>query len=348
MRKHVAAGSAASALAIASALALALGLGLGVSGCSVDSAPTAPRWESPSELTVIEGDPDWLSESVSWADSATGSGRFAFIAVRRFAGLGGPSHYLYSAPFHVLGCPHGDCLPQTRTLFANSGLSIFSVDWSPAGALLAFEGRTEGESETWIYTLQPEGTPRKWIAGFDPSFTRNGGLVVYVDHGREAISAFNPSSGGNFPEWSGLEGAAHPRVSPDGRLLAYSARDGRRGRRIWVHDRQDPTSFADPVSWPDHLPTSNQGGDGTDDDFPTWSPRGGLIAYRATVRENTLRDAIYLTDPRGEPENPVRILATEPGQRISALRWHPNGRTLLLVMDGDICAFPVPERYWSR
>ena len=313
-------------------------------GCSVDTAPTGPRWHDPSALTRIEGDAIWYTNSVSCMDRTTGAGRFAFIAVNRQVMPGGPSDFLFTASLPLAGCREDDpCFPETHRLLVEPGFSIFNVDWALDRDQGAFEGRWEGESASWIYTLAPGGDPRKWVSGVEPSFTPDAGLVVYVSVGRDAIRSLNPASGGGYTERDGFQNASHPRVSPDGRHIACSVRDGERGQRIVVFERGG-TGLADPVSHPDHLPGMNTG-DGTDDDLPAWSPGGQVIAYRATIRENTHRHAIYITQPFTEPENPVRILAVDPRQEITCLRWHPNGQLLLIVMDGDVYTYPVPERY---
>lgn len=326
--------------------ALGLALGLAVAGCG-SSGPTAPDQSNEPRFTLIEGDDHWDTNSVSWEDSATGLSRFAFISVARQASTDGPSHFLYSAQFH--GCNDENCFPgsENAPLFREARLSIFNLDWSRAGGLVAFEGKRQGEP-TYIYTMQgvAGATPRQWVAGFEPTFTPNAGLVVYVDPGREEIRSFNSSSGGGFTERGGLVNVSHPAVSPDGLYIAYSARDGERGQRIFVFQRNTDL-LADAVSFPDHLP-GNNAGDGTDDDFPTWSPRGVYVAYRTKIRENTLRDAVFITRPGAEPENPDRLVAIEPGRQMTYLRWSRNGQLLLLIIDGDVYVYPLKEPYRSQ
>jgi Tol biopolymer transport system component len=333
---------------VRSSFVLPLVLGaLAGAGCGSGDNPAAPDPIAESGFMLVEGDGDWDTNSVSWEDSASGLGRFAFISVARGASTNGPSHFLYSANF-TTRCNNEDCFPQAQQLFVEPGLTISDVSWSPRGALVAFQGNQAREA-TWIYTLPtlaPGGTPRRWVTGFEPVFTPDAGLVVYVESGRNGIRSLNPSSGGGFTERTGMEGAAHPAVSPDGDFIAYSALDGARGRRIFVHDRSDPTLLADIVSHPDRLP-GGQGGDGTDDDFPVWSPGGRYLAYRTKVRENTIRSAIFVTNPHQEPENPYRLVAIEAGREMTGLRWHRGGEYLLVVIDGDVYAYPMPEPYRS-
>jgi Tol biopolymer transport system component len=320
-------------------------LGLAVAGCGGDDNPTAPGEFGDIGFVLIEGDDAWDTNSVSWQDSASGLGRFSFIAVSRDAPTNAPSHYLFSANF-TTACNNEDCFPLAQEIFKEAGLSISEVSWSPRGTFVAFQGQRAREA-TWIYTMQPGGEPRRWLTGFEPAFTPDAGLIIYVENGRDALRSFNPSSGGGATLREALSGAAHPVVSPDGDFIAYSAIDGTRGRRIFVHDRRDPTLLADVVSHPDVLP-GGQGGDGTDDDYPAWSPGGRYIAYRTKIRENTIRNAIFITNAFGALNNPVRIVAIDPGREMTGLRWHRSGEYLLVIIDGDVYAYPMPEPYRSR
>jgi hypothetical protein len=325
---------------------LAAALALILAGCGIDS-PNRPEEEVEEGFILIEGHSEWSTNSVSWKDSATGTSRFAFISVSLEASTDGPSHFLYDAQFR-LGCDNDECFPQATRVFVQPRFDISNLDWSPVGPLVAFEGVED--QATWIYTLQPgpDAVPRKWVKGLEPSFFPHANLVVYVEEGRDAIRSFNPSSGGGFVERPELQGVGHPRVSLDGRYIAYSASDSQRGQQIIVHDRINPTFQADPVSDPDRLPTGGPGRDGINDDYPTWSPGGKYIAYRGRVRDGMFFDAIFVTNPHAMLENPVRIAAVSPGRSVTYLRWHRNGQLLLVIIDGDVYVLPVPERYQDR
>jgi hypothetical protein len=319
-----------------------------LAGCGTDS-PSRPDFEIEPGFSLIEGHPSWSTNSVSWQDLASGTSRFAFISVSLEAPDGAPSHFLYDAEFS-LRCASEECFPLADQVFVQAGLTMSSLDWSPRGALAVFEGKLDVGMPTgfWIYTHAPGGQPRRWAKGFEPSFSADAGLVFYVEEGRDAIRSFNPSSGGGFVERPDLQSAAHPRVSPDGRYIAYSAQDLARGRRILVHDRDNSTFLADPVSDPDRLPTGAPGRDGIEDDYPTWSPRGRYIAFRGRAGQSTIRDGIFLTEWAREPENPVGLVLISPGRKMTYLRWHSSGLYLLAIIDGNVYVFQVPERYWDR
>jgi hypothetical protein len=337
---------AVNSVAGCGALLVLFAIGFGGCGPGDDITGFTPVQED--GWVLIEGSSEWDTNSVSWLDEGAGLSKFAFISVALAASSTGPSHFLFSANFD-LGCNNPECLPQRTEIFVEAQFDIFELAWSPVGPLVAFEGRREGDRAFGIYTLQPGGEPRRWLSGFEPTFTHNGGLVVFVEEGRDAIRSFNPSSGGSGDERRGMSGAAHPAVARpdttylDGRI-AYSAVDRNGDRRIYVHNRSDPTLLADTVSHPDRLP-GGLAGDGSEDDYPTWSPGGRYLAYRSKIRGATIKDAIHVTRPEAEPENPIMIVAIEPGQQVTGLRWHSSGQYLLAIINGDVYAYPMPSPY---
>ena len=116
--------------------------------------------------------------------------------------------------------------------------------------------------------------------------------------------------------------------------------------RIFVWDSDQPGSFPDPVSDPDDAGVVSR--DGVDDQLPVWSPDGEFVAYAASVtRTPPFRDAIFVTAPAREPEFIVRIAWLPAGERVTDLAWHPNGRLLLIAVDGDARALVMPERFWA-
>jgi hypothetical protein len=336
--------TATASRAVAPAIALA-GL-VHLAGCGPPEHSTGPELGPEEGYIVMEGDPDWQTDSVSWIDNGTAANRFTFIAIALQAPPAGRSHFLYEAPFHQRGCIDTRCFPAADELFVLPGLAIGDLDRSPVSSMVTFDGRSQTDQDHWIYTFAPDGAPRRWLIGVEPTFTPDGAAVLFISDGRDELCGLRPAAGQDWIEASNLAGAAHPRVSPDGRFAAYSAIDvARESRRIWVHDLTDPDRFDDPVSLPDRLPGSGGLGDGTDDDYPAWSPGGRFLAYRGKLRENIHKDAIFVTEPAREPEQPIRIADVSPGRQMSHLRWHPNGTVMLLILDGDVYSLGVPERY---
>jgi Tol biopolymer transport system component len=323
----------------------ALPLVLAAIGCAPDtSTGPDPSDEGNENLSLLEGSRDRRTEAVTFRDDGSGLG-YAVVSVDINASTDGPSHFIYSVPF-TRECNNEECWPQVHEIFVRPRLAIFKLAWSPRGSFLAFEGKDQADLSAWIYTLQvgAGNEPRKWVTGTDPAFTADAGLVVYVENGRDAIRSFNPSGGGGGDERRGLTGAAHPQVSPNGRYIAYSAIDGARGRRIFVHDRDHPTFLADTVSDPDQLPMGVVR-DGTDDDLPAWSPHGRFIAYRSKTRAGTIRDAVFVTNPGGEPENVINLFRLDPGRQLTSMTWHRGGEHLVVAIDGDVFVYSMPEAY---
>ncbi len=334
--KHRARGRALALLGTAASFAVA--------GCTAPTKSPDPDLGPEPGFVITEGDNDFETNSVSWLETTAGPTRFAFITVALRAPTDVASHYLYTGGV-TTGCQDLRCFPPVSMIFAQARLAIFNLDWSPRGGQVAFDGRLAGENANWVYVFSPGTEPRAWVTGYEPAWAPDGGAVVHVETGRDALRMLNPVAGDSRVERDGLAGAAHPRFSPDGTQIAYSAVDGARGRRIFVLPRNAPDRIADVVSMPDELPGGLSNADGTDDDFPTWSPSGRYLAYRSRLRDTGLRDAIFITEPASEPENVVRILAAVPGSQMTGLRWHPQGEWMLLILDGNVYTCTIPERY---
>ena len=317
------------------------------SGCGLPEHTAGPELGPEAGFVVMEGDPDWHTDSVSWIDNAGGSNRFEFISIALRANPDGASHFLYEAPFHQQGCTDARCFPVADELLVVPGLAIGDLDRSPVSSTVTFDGRAQTDQDHWIYTFTPGGDNRRWLVGVEPTFSPDGTGIYFVSDGRDELMGLRPASGQTWVEEAELAGIAHPRVSPNGLFVAYSGIDVDRdnSRRIWVHVLDAPERFDDAVSLPDRLPGNAGLGDGTDDDYPAWSPGGHYLAYRGKLRENLLKDAIFITEPGDEPEQPLRIADVSPGTQMSYLRWHPNGTLMLVILDGDVYSLAVPERY---
>jgi Tol biopolymer transport system component len=315
-----------------------------LAGCSAPTKTPDPDLGPEPGFIITEGDNDFLTDSVSWLQAPEGPDRFAFITIALRVPIDAVSHHLLTGAVTV-GCLDYRCFPPTTPVFGQPRFTIANLDWSPVGNEVAYDGHAFGETENWIHVLTPGGEPRAWVTGYEPTFSPDGGNLVYVEIGRDAIRTLGLGGSGDQVERDGLTGVRHPRISPDGQRIAYAAMDGDRGQRIFVVPRGEPDRIPDAVSMPDRLPGGLSNADGTDDDYPAWSPSGRYVAYRSRLRDGTLRDAIFVTEPDTEPENVVKIVVAVPGTQMSCLRWHPRGDVMLLILDGNVYTYTMPERY---
>jgi serine/threonine-protein kinase len=101
----------------------------------------------------------------------------------------------------------------------------------------------------------------------------------------------------------------HPSLSPDGRRLAVSIDEADGGTNLWIHDRDRRT-------W-------SQLTLGKNDDFPSWSPRGDLLAFSSN--RSGLTNLFVMPGEGGPP----RQVAFSDVQTQVATGWSPDGRKIL-------------------
>jgi hypothetical protein len=324
-----------------------------VIGCEDATPPTGPTTGlNEGDIVLLEGSTIWTTNSVSWVNrnlqGVTPENEFGFIAISQEAATGGPSHFFFTAPVN-LSCDDAECFPGRGLGWSDANLLIEHLDWSPAGALLTFQGRRRSGSPTGnrIFLMTPSGTNlRDPVGGAMPSFSSDGTRVIHVDSGKTSVRWFNSSGSGGGELIGGLRNVEHPRSSPGDSLLVFSAADlADRGQRIFVWDTRLPGTFPQPVSDPDE-----QTRDGIADNHPTWSPNATYVAYRSTViNGNELKPAIFITrvGERTGAGAITRVFSFQPGQQLSYLRWHPSGRLMLFVLDNNVYMAVLPERFWD-
>ncbi|MBK9168997.1 MAG: PD40 domain-containing protein [Bryobacterales bacterium] len=105
----------------------------------------------------------------------------------------------------------------------------------------------------------------------------------------------------------------HPEISPDGRFIAVSARDGEvNDRDVWIHE---VATGAKRVIAPAK----------GNDNFPIWSPTGKQIIFNSS---RTGRYELYRKDL--EPDRPEVLLRAMPGAQYPR-SWSPDGQWLLFT-----------------
>jgi len=107
-----------------------------------------------------------------------------------------------------------------------------------------------------------------------------------------------------------------PEISPDGRSIAVSARDGEvNDRDIWIHDIHSGAK---------RVAVSAKG----NDNFPLWSPAGKQIIFTSS------RSGEYdLYRKNLDPDQPEALLYKAPDAQFPR-SWSPTGRWLLFAQAG--------------
>jgi Tol biopolymer transport system component len=167
--------------------------------------------------------------------------------------------------------------------------------WSPVSGdeRILFVGRTDGDWE--LYTMWDDGTD----------------LVRLTDNDSEEIQ---------------------PRVSPDGRTVAFASDLGEDERdddyEIWLTDARAPSEWV--------RLTDNQ----TDDWHPAWSPDGSKLAFASKQDQDGSWD-IYVMNANGTGE--MRL--TTDSAEDSYPAWSPDGKRIAFYSertgDGDIYVMDV-------
>ncbi|MGD8697821.1 MAG: S9 family peptidase, partial [Gemmatimonadales bacterium] len=116
--------------------------------------------------------------------------------------------------------------------------------------------------------------------------------------------------GPSFKEVLSLKSVGAPRISPDGRMIAYAVRtteweDNRYDREIWLYrEGEEPFQL---TRTPEGSSTGQR-----------WSPDGRWLAFLADRGE---KQQIYLISPYGGDAKPL----TSVNEGVNSLRWSPDG-----------------------
>ena len=116
---------------------------------------------------------------------------------------------------------------------------------------------------------------------------------------------------------------SYPSFSPDGKRLAYSARDASKVSAYHVFVRDLPSG----------APRQLTKGEGSDIG-PVWSPDGGALAF-LRIGDNGTECVVIPSD--GGAERKIADLgpAADTGQPQPALSWTPDGRSLAAMQGGE-------------
>jgi Tol biopolymer transport system component len=199
--------------------------------------------------------------------------------------------------------------------------------WSPAGDLVAFLGRGEGDSKT-IWVVSPAGGEARRLtsaSGIDLSWTPDGQTVAFVDRNSrgEPFSIFAiPVRGGPRRRLTtpplGDFGDTFAAFSPDGRRLAVVRYGARYQSDLLVMNVDAPESALD------RLTTGFSGIEGI-----VWTLDGRLIVFGS-------HEGLWKIDVTRPGEKPVRVAAFDGGAKYPTLSRAGEGAALRLAYQSDI------------
>ncbi|MEO5814756.1 MAG: hypothetical protein ABIT20_05705 [Gemmatimonadaceae bacterium] len=216
-----------------------------------------------------------------------------------------------------------DLVTGARTQVSSSGVNI-RPEWTPDGARVVYISRVRDSQFVVARKWDGSGEPEVLAPGVSPAFYE---LSMGPAHGWSAVRT-GLSAGGSGIRIAPTDSFSHlrpfdtkaavvvtPRVSPNGRLIAYVATEA--GRR---------EVFVRPIPGPGKdVAVSRDGGS-----EPAWSPDGNTLYFRgltnlmsATVAE---RDTLVVGPPTPLFADTYRLSVAHTGYDV-----FPNGREFLML-----------------
>jgi dipeptidyl aminopeptidase/acylaminoacyl peptidase len=203
-------------------------------------------------------------------------------------------------------------------------------DLSPDGKTIAFASDRAGDTMD-IYAMHADGTGAARITGndfngFHPRWSPDGATILFSGFPSEVYEVNRDGSGQKqlsadadmaswSPDGSGA-GFLGPVWSPAGDRLAFAAETG----------GPDPFQKDIWVVGLDGSPEVDVSNDPADEDFPTWSPDGGRLAYLRSVSPGSLRfHPVVSAVDAGTGTTLPEVVGDTP------MPWSPDGTRILAV-----------------
>lgn len=266
-----------------------------------------PHGQPAVQLTTHPADdraPTWSPDGRRLAFASERSGEWDIYLLDVATALRAPDE---SAVRHLINTGRRDVLPT----------------WSPRGDWIAFVG-AEGEAMRRIHLVRPDGSDLQTLvadiesesalADVQLSWASDGRVLIYNDGDIHAVWLDRAGRLDDRRSWEFAAGDA-PALAPNGRWLAYTARDG-----IYVLDLESGEVInVARRRWG----SAEIGGTYTS---PAWSPSGDRLAYAH-------RDALFV----------LEIQAERGGVRGARPIWLTNGHDPAWSSDGTRIVFAAEE-----
>ncbi len=321
-------------------------LALWLGGCGEETTPTGPTGGQleVGEPVLVENSAVWATNAVSWinrnAADRVPEDAFAVTAVSTQSMGALTTHFLLEAA--IVPVCDGDCFKRRGDARSLAEVTIGSLAWSPTAAEVVVEAnfRAVGEPRGPHVAFWPAagGPFRARFPGQMPAYNREGTAVVFVSPNARAVMRVGIQGIGQVILAEDLAIAEDPSLSAGDSLLAWSQVTPT-GRRIMVLDLDLAGAVPVAASDPD------EGRDGRDDRYPQWSPRSNFLAYVAGIDRGAVSPALFVArvGDRSAIDGVQKIHEFRSDQRIQHLAWHPDGRLMLLVIDGNVYVMLMPE-----
>ncbi len=188
---------------------------------------------------------------------------------------------------------------------------------SPDGTLMAWLSDIDGTAQVWVSNLQ-EGNPiqitRDELPADSPSWSPDGGRIIYHRQGPTRVSVYSVDALGTSPPRLLVEGAANPSFALQSDEFVFT-----RGRTIWVSSGDGST-----VREIENLPVEQ----GFADRMPALSPDGSMVAFIHAAAGPVGNLWVVGTTPGAEPQQLTQYDTSEL-QFVSSPTFTPDGREIV-------------------